>query len=63
MTGARRGWPLGAVVIVLGAAGLLVQAAGVRAQSPALPDGRGKAEFQRVCAGCHPAEEDRKSVV
>lgn len=39
-----------AVVSLLGTAGTL-------AQQPTLPEGPGKAEFQRVCAGCHPAED------
>jgi hypothetical protein len=45
-----------AAVVLIGAA-LLVSAAGVRARQTTLPEGRGKPEFERVCAGCHPAED------
>jgi mono/diheme cytochrome c family protein len=55
MTGSRYGARLGATAVgVIGATILLI--AVPAAQQPSLPDGRGKAEFQRVCSGCHAPE-------
>lgn len=38
-------------------AACFVCATALLAQQPALPEGRGKAELQKVCSGCHAAEE------
>lgn len=45
------------VVAMLVLSGALLLGATMLANQATLPEGRGKAEFQRVCAGCHPAED------
>jgi len=45
-----------AVAVVLVGALPLVYAT-VVARQATLPDGRGKREFEKVCAGCHPVED------
>ena len=52
MTAQRR-----AVAVGLVGALPLVCATVLVAHQAALPDGRGKREFERVCAGCHPVED------
>lgn len=46
-----------AAAVLLAGAGLAPAAVVLRAGQAALPDGRGKPQFERVCAGCHPAED------
>ena len=61
--GRRRhvGATVGAAAAVLAVA-LVAGAVTVPANQPTLPDGPGKAEFQRVCSGCHAAEDAVKGM-
>jgi competence ComEA-like helix-hairpin-helix protein len=43
-------------VLAAGMVACLGSAVPLRAQEPALPEGKGKAEFARVCTGCHGLE-------
>ena len=62
MAASRHGRRVGAAAVGLAGVALQLSAAGLLAHQSPLPDGRGKAEFQRVCAGCHPAEDAVKGV-
>lgn len=55
--GTTHGRRVSAAAVVLIGVAWLVNVEGARARQSALPEGRGKQEFERVCAGCHPAED------
>jgi competence protein ComEA len=57
MTVTTHGRRVGAAAAVLIGVACLLTIEGVGARQTALPEGRGKQEFERVCAGCHPAED------